>query len=387
MMKVLTMHYTVKRGGAYDRFKMMLEALLEGGCEVHCLSLTPIRIGNSHYHNHLLFHPSKRRDGLATKSWVLFAFPLYSFLVGWRKRIDLFVAFGSLYAFIQAIPKLLLRRPAVTFIRGNFAYGLSSQKSSILFSWLYPLIEKIGVLASDRIIVNNLALKEEMFRIASHRRSVGIDVLFNNIPPIPQMTPLEISQKRRQLDIPQEAKVLITAGVLNRGKNIEVVLQSLPKTDVKDLFLLIAGESFTKEDLKYKNYLQELSRALGLDEKKILFTGWLEKPKLWQLLYCSNLFILASKNEGMPNILLEALGCDLPCFGSNVAGIRDILRDDLLMFNPFDSETLARKVQSFFHEPTFYTKVAKLCVDRKQEFVFDWKQKAFEMIARTPKRC
>jgi glycosyltransferase involved in cell wall biosynthesis len=365
----------------------MLEALLEGGCEVHCLSLTPIRIEHSFYYNHLVFLPFHLRVGLATKSWILFTFPLYSLLVGWKKNIDLFVAFGSLYAFLQAIPKILLRKPAVTLIRGSFTYGLSSQNSPILFSWLSHLIEKIGILASDRIIVNNFALKEEMLRIASHRRNVEINVLFNNIPSIPQMTTLEISRERRQLDIPQGAKVLITAGVLNRGKNIEVVLQSLAKTDVKDLFLLIAGESFTKEDLQYKSDLQELSRALGLDEKKILFTGWLEKPKLWQLLCCSNLFILASKNEGMPNVLLEALGCDLPCFGSNVGGIRDILRDDLLMFNPFDSEALARKVRSFFHDPTFCTKVAKLCVDRKEEFVFDWKQKAFEMIAKTPKRC
>lgn len=377
------MQYTVKRGGAYDRFKMMMEALLEGGCEVHCLSLTPIRIGNSHYHNHLLFHPFKRNGGLATKSWVLFAFPLYSFVVGWRKRIDLFVAFGSLYAFIQAIPKLLLRRPAVTFIRGSFAYGLSNQKSSLLFLWLYALIEKIGVLASDRIIVNNFALKEEMLRIASHRKGVEINVLFNNIPPIPWMTSMEISQKRRQLNIPQEAKVLITAGVLNRGKNIEVVLQSLPKTDVRNLYLLIVGESFTREDLRYKKYLQELSRGLSVEERRIIFTGWVEKGELWQLLRSSDLFILASKKEGMPNILLEALGCDTPCFGSDIPGIRDILHFKELMFNPMDEEALTGKVQHFFSDQEFSKRVLQLCLERKEKFLFDWKKNTFEMATRS----
>jgi glycosyltransferase involved in cell wall biosynthesis len=385
-MKIITAMYTLRKGGAYDRFVMMVEALLERKCEVHCLSLTPIRMGNPHYHNHLVFLPFKLRAGLATKLWVLFVFPLYSLWVGWKKRIDLFVAFGTLYAFIQSIPKLLLRRPAVTLIRGSFAYGLSSQNSPTLFLWLGHLIEKVGILTSDRILVNSLGLKEEMLRITGGRRSVEINVLFNSIPSIPQMTSLEISQKRRQLNIPQEAKVLITAGVLNRGKNIEVVLQSLPNTDVKNLFLLIAGESFTKEDLQYKRYLQELSKELGLEETKIIFMGWLEKQELWQLFRSSDLFILASKKEGMPNALLEALGCDLPCFGSNIAGIRDILRDERLMFNPCDSGTLATRVRSFFHDQTFSMGITKLCMERKQEFMFDWKQKVFEMIAKTRKQ-
>ena len=57
-MKVMTAMYTIRRGGAYDRFIMMLEAFLERNCEMHCLSLTPIQIKHSLFHNHMLciFH-------------------------------------------------------------------------------------------------------------------------------------------------------------------------------------------------------------------------------------------------------------------------------------------------------------------------------------------
>jgi hypothetical protein len=37
MMKIMTAMYTMRRGGAYDRFMMMLEAFLERQCEVQGL--------------------------------------------------------------------------------------------------------------------------------------------------------------------------------------------------------------------------------------------------------------------------------------------------------------------------------------------------------------
>ena len=58
-MKIMTAMYTLRRGGAYDRFIMMMEALLERKCHVHCLSLTPIMIDHPHYCNHLVSLPTK----------------------------------------------------------------------------------------------------------------------------------------------------------------------------------------------------------------------------------------------------------------------------------------------------------------------------------------
>ena len=55
-MKIMTAMYTMRRGGAYDRFLMMLEAFLERECAVHCLSLTPIQIEHPCYP--IMYHSS-----------------------------------------------------------------------------------------------------------------------------------------------------------------------------------------------------------------------------------------------------------------------------------------------------------------------------------------
>jgi len=128
--------------------------------------------------------------------------------------------------------------------------------------------------------------------------------------------------------------------------------------------------------------LRELAKTLKVSNQ-VLFPGWLEKQELWKIYLASDLFIMPSLDEGMPNAMLEALGAGLPCVGSNIGGIKDILQYKELMFVPQDEKALTNKIQQFFTEKQFFDKVKKLCQERKDAFVFDWKGRVFEMITRT----
>lgn len=141
-MKILTAMYTMRRGGAYDRLQMMMEAFLERECEVHCLSLTPIMVNHPRYQNHSLRIPPRMRETFLAKVVVLSLFPFYALWIGRQEKIDLFIAFGTLYAFIESIPKWILRKPMVTFLRGNFAFGMRAQGRSGFFLWLNQWIKK-----------------------------------------------------------------------------------------------------------------------------------------------------------------------------------------------------------------------------------------------------
>ena len=126
----------------------------------------------------------------------------------------------------------------------------------------------------------------------------------------------------------------------------------------------MSGDGSTEADLRYKDSLQGLAKKLGVD-KKVIFTGWLEKEDLWKIYLASDLFVLPSLNEGMPNAMLEALGSGLPCMGSNIPGIRDILQYEELMFDPQDEEALVNKIQQLFTDRQFLDKVKRLCQDEK----------------------
>ncbi len=111
-----------------------------------------------------MYFPFKEADGFLARLAVLFILPPWSIWVGWRNGIDLFIAFNSLYAFVQGFAKWLLRKPMVTFIRGRSSFGLKIQNSSKWVLYLNKLIENMGFHFSDRVITNNTAIQEEILK-------------------------------------------------------------------------------------------------------------------------------------------------------------------------------------------------------------------------------
>ena len=240
-MKVMTAMYTIRRGGAYDRFIMMIEAFLERDCEIHCLSMTPIQIKHSLFHNHVVYFPFKTTDGFLARLLVLSVFPLWCVWIAWRNRIDVLIAFGSLYAFIQGFSKWFLKRPMVTFIRGNSSLGFQMRNSFRYAVYLNRVIENIGLHFSDLVITNNTAIQEEVLKDLG-MRNIEVQVLFNDIPSMDIREPEDISRTKDKYGSPGDAKVLVTAGILNRGKNIETLINCLTKLGIKDLYLFIVGD-------------------------------------------------------------------------------------------------------------------------------------------------
>jgi glycosyltransferase involved in cell wall biosynthesis len=383
-MKMMTAMYTLKRGGAYDRFIMMLEAFMERGWHVHCLSLTPIPVEHPLYSNHIFPCPFRAGTGFVAKAVVFFLFPFHLLVMGWRERINLIVAFGPLYAFLQTPARWVLRRPMVTLIRSDLSSSPGRRPANKGLEVLHKMIDRVGIESSDRIIANNSATHQEMLRISGNRRKGEVHVLFNNIPSIPLASEGEVLQSRARFGIPKDGKCVATAGVLTSGKNFEILLRSVSNTGIADLSLVIIGEGSSKADIAYVDGLRRLTRGLGL-EKKVIFTGWVEKTELWRLLRGADLFILPSLKEGMPNVLLEALGCDIPCFGSNIPGIRDILRHETLMFDPLDDEGLTEKVKLFFSDEDYRGTIMQLCCEQREIFSFDWKERVFADVTKQQK--
>lgn len=83
-------------------------------------------------------------------------------------------------------------------------------------------------------------------------------------------------------------------------------------------------------------------RALGEDRLKIL--GF--RSDIPDLLHASDLFVLASQNEGLPLAILEAMSAGLPIVATSVGGIPDVVRDGVhgLLVPPGDPAPLAAAI-------------------------------------------
>src|SRR5262249_44651863 len=64
----------------------------------------------------------------------------------------------------------------------------------------------------------------------------------------------------------------------------------------------------------------------------------------------SDLFVLPSWAEGMPKAMLEAMARGLPCIGSRVGGVPELL-PELALVEPGDVAGLGAKISQFARDP------------------------------------
>ncbi len=134
---------------------------------------------------------------------------------------------------------------------------------------------------------------------------------------------------------------LLFVGRLVHQKGLDILLRALAKIKDDDWTLTIAGEGPLKEELT------SASRALGLAER-ITFRGWLGRDQLPEVYEQADVFVLPSRDEGMPNAMLEAMSAGLPVVGSKVAGLDEVVIDGDcgVLVPPENTEALSEALHS-----------------------------------------
>ena len=123
---------------------------------------------------------------------------------------------------------------------------------------------------------------------------------------------------------------------LNPEKNLFYLIKIFKKINIKNIRLKIAGDGYLKQRLI--NFSKK-----NIHGNKIKFVGI--KTNIDEFLKSINLFILTSKHEGTPNVLLEAQNYCLPIFTTNVGGINEtVINGYNSYFIPKNNSSLAAKI-------------------------------------------
>lgn len=100
-------------------------------------------------------------------------------------------------------------------------------------------------------------------------------------------------------------------------RSLALAQDALPEKTIK---LVMIGEGYLEESLK------GLVGELGLGES-VTFHGRKGPAGVAKFMQASDLLCIPSFNEGLPNVLLEALSCGLPVVSTDVGGIGEVLND------------------------------------------------------------
>ena len=194
------------------------------------------------------------------------------------------------------------------------AHGFHFCKGAPLLNWLlyYPM-EKWLSRYTDALITIN----QEDYRLASQKMKaqttyyipgIGVDTSKFENPAVDR------ESKRKELDIPSEATVLISVGELTKRKNHQTAIKAVSKIKNDNVYYIICGQGELHESL------QSLCKSLGM-EHRVLFLG--HRTDIVDLLHMSDVFVFPSLWEGLGLAAIEAMACGLPIITSNIHGIND----------------------------------------------------------------
>jgi glycosyltransferase involved in cell wall biosynthesis len=176
--------------------------------------------------------------------------------------------------------------------------------------------------------------------IPEHRISVipnGVDTA--------KFFPRDRNEARRALGLPLHRTILLSVGIISERKGHHRVIGCLPRVLAhhSDLLYLIVG--MERPGLSSRPMLERMTLELGLQEcVRIVGERPHDEVPLWMA--AADVVCLATRREGRPNVLLEALACGKPVVATRIDGIPELVTSDALgiLVSPGDDEGLAKAI-------------------------------------------
>lgn len=128
-----------------------------------------------------------------------------------------------------------------------------------------------------------------------------------------------------------------------------------------DLQLVMIGDG------KHRPELEARVASHGMTSR-VTFAGQLPRgAAIFEQLDRADLFVLPSHTEGLPRAMIEAMARGLPCIGTNVGGIPELLRSEDLV-PPGDTAALERKIRDVLQDPARLESMSARSLDVARDY-------------------
>ncbi|KJR69377.1 N-acetyl-alpha-D-glucosaminyl L-malate synthase BshA [Bacillus velezensis] len=291
--------------------------LAEKGHQVHFItSSIPFRLNT--YHPNIHFHE------VEVNQYAVFKYPPYDLTlaskiaeVAARENLDIIHAHYALpHAVCAYLAKQMLKRDIgiVTTLHGTDITVLGYDPS------LKDLI-RFAIEASDRVTAVSTALAGETYDLIKPDKK--IETIYNFIDERVYLKKNTESIKEKHGILPDE-KVVIHVSNFRKVKRVKDVIRVFrniaAKTKAK---LLLVGDG------PEKCVAWQLVEKYGLQDQVLLLGN---QDRVEELYSISNLKLLLSEKESFGLVLLEAMACGVPCIGTNIGGIPEVIKDQVSGF-------------------------------------------------------
>ena len=291
-----------------------------------------------------------------------------------KERYELVIVHTSLAAFFTRFALWGMRkRPRLI----NMVHGyLFDDETPFLKRQIMLLAERLTAPQTDLLLTMNHWDYElaKRFRLGKRVENVpGVGVDFAAMPRADEGAAAELRDK---LGIGKDAYVLLCAAELSPRKSQHVLVSAMPLLP-ESAVLVLAGRGAEEESLRRQ--IEEL----GL-RGRVILPGYVKGLGAWYAM--ADAVVTASRSEGLPFNVMEAMHCGRPVVASAVKGHVDLLEDGVSGLRvPYgDAAACAEAVRRLMEDPALGERLADKAAVEVQRFglseVFPQVMRAYESV-------
>jgi len=253
---------------------------------------------------------------LRTKRMALALFPLISYLR--REKPRSLLAAMTHTNIVALLARKLARVETRVVVSEHNTISIISHTSKTLRSRFLPLIAKRLYYWADAVIAVSKGVADDFAEFLKFPRE-KIRVIYN-----PVVTPEILEKAEEPLEHPWfkpgEPPVILGVGALTKQKDFPTLIHAFAlvrRERPARLVILGKGEERPR--------LEALVRELDL-EKDVALPGFVDNP--YKYMKHAAVFVLSSRWEGLPTVLIEAMACGTPVVATDCpSGPREILEE------------------------------------------------------------
>ncbi len=321
----VSLEYPPDPGGVGRSAKRITQHLSEAGFDIHVFTLSKLPEGTVTTTEENGIHVNRVAEG---PNMVASGRLLYEAVY----TADLQFNFDLFHGFFLPLGNVCHsiaddgNRPLIASIRGSDATKWLEEAR------LIPTAEAVLRRADWVTSVASDLLEKASKRCSLEGRS---SVIFNSIENqgIPRWSPSH-----------QNQGVVGTVAEFRPKKNLPMLIEAYASVSLKQRQHLKLAGYFPNESEKDKCWTA--IQKLNLEEE-VIYTGAITRSELFSHLLSMRVFVISSRDDGLPNTLLEAVATGLPVVSTRVGGMRDLLIDgeNALLVAPNDPTGMARAIE------------------------------------------